>query len=755
MRSADVSIAPGYAHCGFDASREVKRSRRSGVLAAAVLGVLGAASPAAQSQEQDQELENIIVTGKIIFRDRIETVPPVLTYGREFFERFEPLTVGDMMKRVPSVTFLSDVLEFDAIRLRGLEPGYSQVLINGRKTPGSEADRSFFVDRIPAELIDRIEIVRSASADRSGEGIGGSLNIVLKGHQDLEGGYLRAGGLYFDDDELKGSLGGVYGGKLGEWRYTLGADVQERYNPKSKVTNFYDADRVFAEERELESDTRDGTDYSFSATAAGPVGEAAQVFLSAFYTQTDRDEREDVTILEGSPLAPDAIEAQDEDIQQDNLSLEAGVTLPWSAGETEVRVTYATFTDDIVSTEFEADPGDALEPTEREINDSTDDEIGLTVAHTLELGGGKLKAGLDYLDKQRDTSIRVFEFDDGALDEDTPPNGVYTIDEQRLDPFVKYDYSFSDNTALEAGLRYEMTEVDVDGDAGKDDNDYDAVLPSLHVKHTLGNGAGRVYGSLARTVRRPNFDLIAPYEIEEEPAEEDALIGNPQLDPELAWGLDVGYELPLGDRGIAGINVFYRDIEDVIEFVSTGVPTDAGGLVFTADNVGSGETWGVELDLSTPLSVLELDNTGVFLNAAWLDSSIDDRILGGDRKFQNQPDYVFNVGFIQNLPKWQAAFGVNYRQQGDAEQIVLGEIRETSYDGDFEVFVEKRWGRTWVLRFTAANLLDLEKEEVIFSYDGDSTQAIVDAMRANDIDEIEIERESSGPVLQLALRAQF
>jgi hypothetical protein len=153
--------------------------------------------------------------------------------------------------------------------------------------------------------------------------------------------------------------------------------------------------------------------------------------------------------------------------------------------------------------------------------------------------------------------------------------------------------------------------------------------------------------------------------------------------------------------------------------------------------------------------VIGMDQTGVFLNAAWLDSSIDDRILGGDRKFQNQPDYVFNVGFIQNLAAWSAAFGVNYRQQDDAKQIVLGEIRETSYDGDLEMFVEKRWGKTWVLRFTASNLLDLEKKEVIYSYDGDSSQAIIDAMRNGDIDEIEIEQETSGPVLQLALRAQF
>jgi outer membrane receptor for ferrienterochelin and colicins len=738
--------------CCVSASARPSPTHRRSALAGVVATVFGC-MPATGGAEE-QELENIVVTGRIIYRDRIETVPPVLTYGREFFERFEPLSVGDMMKRVPSVTFLSDVLEFDAIRLRGLEPGYSQVLINGRKTPGSEADRSFFVDRIPAELIDRIEIVRSPSADRSGEGIGGSLNIVLKGHQELDGGYVRAGGMYFDDDELKGSLGGVFGGNAGEWRYTLGADVQERYNPKQKVTNFYDADRVFAEERELESDTRDGTDYSLSATASGPLA-AATVSLSAFYTRTDRDEREDVSVLEGDPLELDALEAQDEDIQQDNLSLEAGVKLPWSAGETEFAVNYATFTDDIVSTEFEADPGDPFEATEREVNDSTDDELGLTLAHSLELRRGKLKVGVDYLDKQRDTSIRVFEFDDGMLEDDTPPNGVYGIEETRVDPFAKYEMSLGDSTALEAGLRYEVTAVDVDGDDGRESNDYDLLLPSLHVKHTLGGDAGRLYGSVSRAVRRPDFDLIAPYEIEEEPADEDVLRGNSQLDPELAWGIDAGYELPLGERGIAGINVFYRDVEDVIELVSTGEPTEAGGLVFTADNVGNGEAWGVEFDLSTPLARFGLEDTGVFLNAAWLDSSIDDRILGGDRKFQNQPDYVFNVGFIHNVPDWKAAFGVNYRQQGDAEQVVLGEIRETSYDGDLELFLEKRWGDTWVLRFTAANLLDLEKKEVIYSFDGDSTQAIVDAMRNGDIDEIEIEQETSGPVLQLALRAQF
>ncbi|MEI8617081.1 hypothetical protein P4S63_05590 [Pseudoalteromonas sp. B193] len=42
-----------------------------------------------------------------------------MEYSQEYFQRFEPLTAGDALKRVPSVTFLSDVLESDGARMRG------------------------------------------------------------------------------------------------------------------------------------------------------------------------------------------------------------------------------------------------------------------------------------------------------------------------------------------------------------------------------------------------------------------------------------------------------------------------------------------------------------------------------------------------------------------------------------------------------------------------------------------------------------
>ena len=109
---------------------------------------------------EEESLEDIVITGEIQYRNRTDTVAPELVYDQQFFEQFEPLSVGDQLSRVPGVAFTSDIGERDAPQMRGLGEGFTQVLVNGRPIPGAGNDRTVFVDRIPAEIIDRIEIVR-------------------------------------------------------------------------------------------------------------------------------------------------------------------------------------------------------------------------------------------------------------------------------------------------------------------------------------------------------------------------------------------------------------------------------------------------------------------------------------------------------------------------------------------------------------------------------------------------------------------
>src|SRR5262249_17861729 len=151
-------------------------------------------------------------------------------------------------------------------------------------------------------------------------------------------------------------------------------------------------------------------------------------------------------------------------------------------------------------------------------------------------------------------------------------------------------------------------------------NDYEKLLPSASLKWDVTD-RDRIIVSAARTVRRPDFNFIAPIVLEEEVGDSDLAV-NPFLAPETAWGFDIGYERRLGMRGVIGVNFFYRDVKDLIELVNTGDEGSEGPgtWIFQPQNIGDGKVYGIEFDLSTDLGFIGLPNTGLFGNFSYLDS---------------------------------------------------------------------------------------------------------------------------------------
>ncbi|PZO02869.1 MAG: TonB-dependent receptor [Alphaproteobacteria bacterium] len=708
-------------------------------------------------------LDEVIVTGEPVMRNRTDDVVPTLSYDLEYFQRFEPLTAGDALKRVPSVTFLSDILEADGVRLRGLDPGYTQILINGEQVPGAGVDRSFFVDRIPAELIERVEVVRSSSANRSGDAVAGAINIVLRDALALDGGYIRAGAIMFPDDEIGGNFGAVYGGQVGPGRLLVGGSIQDRRNPKDKFSQRFDAPGGTLVNTEVQTDVRDGTDYSFNAAYDVEVG-GGTLDLSGVFVRTERLQDEDsLEYRNGIENTANLLTVNDNDvdIQTDNLNLRARYEREMFGGETRFKLGYATFDDQQVEFENEAEylrdaipfPEEDRFTADLEYRDLSDEEVSAAIEHTSPLGEGlELEFGVQAIQKDRDSTTRTadrvrFTVPNAPAPRPTQPAFVfntsdYVIEETRIDPYVMFS---GESGALkwEAGLRYETTDTTIAGI----DNDYAEFLPSSSLRYRLSD-TDRLTLSVARTVRRPDFDDLAPVLLEEERGDND-FRGNPNLEPELAWGVDVGFERRLGRRGVVGINAFYRDVTDLIEDVNTGEQGSGGAGTFieTIDNVGDGQVYGVEFDLSTPLDFIGMDTTGIFLNASWLDSQVDDAL--GERRFNDQSDYVVNFGFTHDIPTWGAAFGATYRKQGDAFGRVYAEEVKTSYGADLEVFLEKRLLENTVIRLTGSNLLDSSKDEVFDKF-GDQADQI-----ARDYDEYELETESAGPVYQLVMRVAF
>ncbi len=740
------------------------------VLATPALAQVAQPTPAEQVPAGDLETpdpvestdaRDIIVTGQIAFRNRTDDPNPVLSYDLEYFQRFEPVSVGEMLKRVPGVTFTSDVLEYDGVQMRGLPPGFTQVLINGRRAPGGESDRSFFVDRIPAELVERIEIVRAPRADQPSEGVAGTLNVVTKESSAFDGGFVKLGSLINEDGRVRPSAAAAYADTFGDTSFWVAANYQERRNPKKKVSLRFDnepadesTDDPAFSNTELQNDTRDGSDLSANAEVTQRFGDNGYFRLGGFVVDTDRTESETSTVFDGGDLEFDGVEIQREDINQQTYAITADSVIPLNGLKLGLAGGWSGYREDTDIGISEGDdvdnPADVAD-VERETLDIKDDEFSGTAYLAGEFVLLQVKAGVDLLDKTRDGANIVTDIKDE--ESELLPAANFRIRERRYDPYLRLTANPTAAITVDAGLRYEITRRRTSTIDASAQYETESLNPSLHIKYAP-SATDQVRASIARTVRRPNYDLISPYLQEESPGDDDETIGNPALRNERAWGLDVGYERRLPGNGIAGINAFYRDITDLTELTAIG-EAEAGGQLFTPRNIGDGQVWGIEVDLSTPLGFVGLPDTGLFANYTYLDSETRDPFTLENRRFNNQPHHVYNLGVIQTLRTVDASFGATISGRSKALESNFDETIELTYTPDLEAFVEKRIGRNFVIRATASNLLNRSKRELFRKYGGDSFDEILANRAAGDLDEFELERERSGRLFQVTLRAAF
>ena len=749
-------------------------SRLLGGAAIAALATTLAAG-AAQAQDnaatvetpatEEQRANEILVTGQIFFRNRTADPNPVLSYDLEYFQKFEPVSVGEMLKRVPGATFTSDVLEYDQVQFRGLPGGFTNVLINGRRAPGGESDGTFFVDRIPAELVERIEIVRAPRPDQPSDGVAGTLNVITKESASFEGGFGKIGALLNTRDGVfRPSAAAAFAGKIGEKTdYWIALNYQKRRNPKSKVSYRFDDVPVTDDKRfpgdpsksnyvtdpefhdfEAQSDTRDGSDLSGSAEITTRFGDGGRLRLNGFFVDTHRDEDEQSVTLEDADLDFDGVELQKERIKQQTYAITADARVPLSDSfELGLAGGWNQYRENTRTSVFEGDNENDysdVDLDEEETLHIKDSEWSGTLFGNYEAGAFKLKVGSDFLFKMRDG------LNDGVLTD------IFRIRENRYSPYARLTYDLGSSLTIDGGARYEIVDRKVTATTASAKYNTGILNPSLSIRWSP-TSADQFRASVARTIRRPDYDLLSPIEYDETPGDDDTTTGNPDLRNQSAWGVDVGYERRIGGSGIAGVNFFYRDITDLIELVATR--DNGAGQDFRPQNIGDGQAWGVEFDLSAPLTFLGMPDTGVFANYTYLDSSTTDPFTGQKRRFNAQPHHVYNVGFIQTVKAADVSFGATISGRSKSLESNFDETVELRYDPDLEAFIEKRIGKHIVLRVSAQNLLDRVKYEEFRKYDGDSLEEILQNRAAGDLDEYEIEREHSGPLVQFTIRAAF
>ncbi len=92
------------------------------------------------------------------------------------------ITVANVIQRMSGVTVERNASgEGQYAILRGMDKRYNYTLVNGVKISSPDNKNRFVpLDIFPSEMLDRLEVTKSLTADMEGDGIGGAVNLVMK-----------------------------------------------------------------------------------------------------------------------------------------------------------------------------------------------------------------------------------------------------------------------------------------------------------------------------------------------------------------------------------------------------------------------------------------------------------------------------------------------------------------------------------------------------------------------------------------------
>ena len=138
------------------------------------------------------------VSGEVEALNKEKTSMDIVTIlPSEVIKSLPNANVADAIGRLPSVSLERDEGEGKYVQVRGLEPRFTSVTINGVRIPSAESGvRQIKLDGFPSDLLGTIELHKTVSADQEGDAIGGGVNLVTKNAPDggirsveFDGGY--------------------------------------------------------------------------------------------------------------------------------------------------------------------------------------------------------------------------------------------------------------------------------------------------------------------------------------------------------------------------------------------------------------------------------------------------------------------------------------------------------------------------------------------------------------------------------------
>lgn len=204
--------------------------------------------------------------------------------------------VGNLLIKVPGITPVRDEAEVFRVSVRGINPDLNSVSVDGTLLAGATTrgnDRSFEIDKVSANTIESIEVIKSPTPDMDADSIGGKINLRTKSALDRKGrelNYSLGANVYVPRGRAHPSAGLVYSDILGAERrlgITLSASFNRTFSPRSAVRgNFLNA--TFAAPAAVSDFQHAEDDIRLDRTGVGArfdykLGDRTRLFVNTMY----------------------------------------------------------------------------------------------------------------------------------------------------------------------------------------------------------------------------------------------------------------------------------------------------------------------------------------------------------------------------------------------------------------------------------------------------------------------------------------
>lgn len=508
---------------------------------------------------------------------------------------------SEVLQATPSVEVDGD----GKVSLRGNENVAIQ--INGRPAPIRGEQLGAYLKGLPANIVERIEVVPTPSARHDPEGMAGIINIVLKDNVDLG---LSGGFTANASPAQRYNIGGNLGYQAG--RFTLfssygfnsneasivGINDRERHDALFNPVSFTEQDIAaeagndghnFNTNVDFKPNKRDVISNILSLNQRRSTDASIMSYteLAGDRTQTDRYNR--LRDVEVAGFVADYTLAFRRTIEPRKHELGAELRLNRSSDD-DNNVLWRQAISAPERTEGERNELDAVT---KQLIAQVDYTRTLRERTKLETGYKGTSRWLD-----RDYSVFKDAGDTGAWTLDGSLSNSFRFDEQVHAVYGVLSQGVG-KFELQGGLRAERASRDFQLADESYPYSYNSLFPSAVANYKVSD-ATQLKLAYSRRVRRPGTQELNPFpqffDVQ------NVFIGNPNLNPEYTDAFELGYTRTY-KTGTLQVSPFYRRTTDIIR-VEIDTDDIVQGREVTSirfQNLATGTSWGTDVNGSLRL----------------------------------------------------------------------------------------------------------------------------------------------------------